>query len=433
MPNSTLSKGTDSRFYYGWVITILAALMYCVKSGILLYGSGPIVDALIKEYGWTNSEVGLAFSLKSWFGFLTPLVGWTLIKYGPRKVLWISGLITGVAAILTAFATSPITFMFTYGVGLAIGLVFTSFLSIFAIVNNWWVSKRGLHTGIVNGAGGLGSAIFVPLVGWMIVSFGWKSAMIYSGIIILVLAVIPQWIFFRDRPQDMGLEPDGGKVDKIEDGKPKNYYYSPVDWNVKDALKTFQLWFIMLAWCGLTWGFISVIIFAYTYLMGKGLTLAQVGSIQGVQGIFTIIGSVITGLLVDRFGPRKMLITACLVNAAGIIILVLADSLAMYWTYTIILGLGVGMTTPCVIPMIASYFGNKNFGAIQGSVLWLTAVTAGICPLVMGYIADKTGYVNGFLIGAVICLVGGILAWAAKPPKVPTTYNNIKDENFIQA
>jgi MFS family permease len=427
-----MPKEAGSRLYYGWVITILAALMYCVKSGVLLYGSGPIVDALIKEYGWTNSEVGLAFSLKSWFGFLTPIVGWTLIKYGPRKVLWISGLITGLAAILTAYATSPITFMLTYGVGLAIGLVFTSFLSIFAIVNNWWVTRRGLHTGIVNGAGGLGSAIFVPLIGWMIVSFGWKSAMIYSGMIILIFAVIPQWILFRDRPQDMGLEPDGGIKDKKEE-RQKYYYFSPVDWNVKDALKTYQLWFIMLAWCGLTWGFISVIIFAYTYLMGKGLSLAEVGTIQGAMGIFTVIGSIITGLLVDRFGPRKMLILACLVNAAGIIILVLADSIFMYWSYSIILGFGVGMTTPCVIPMIASYFGNKNFGGIQGSVLWLTAATAGLCPLVMGIIADKSGYVTGFLIGAAICLVGGVLAFAAKPPKVPKKYLDQTDEIPIQS
>jgi MFS family permease len=128
-----------------------------------------------------------------------------------------------------------------------------------------------------------------------------------------------------------------------------------------------------------------------------------------------------------------MLVAACLVNALGILSLVIADSLFMYWTYSIVLGLGVGMTTPCVIPMIASYFGNKNFGAIQGSVLWLTAATAGLCPLVMGYVADKSGYVTGFLVGAAICLVGGILAWAAKPPKVPAKYKDQTNDIIIQA
>ncbi|MGG4198493.1 MFS transporter [Peribacillus frigoritolerans] len=420
MTNSEMTKSkAKPTFYYGWVITVLAALMYGVKSGILLYGSGPIIDALIKEYGWSNSEVGIAFSLKSWFGFLTPIVGYAIVKYGPRRVLWISGVVTAAATIMTAFATTPIQFMVTYGIGLAIGMVFTSFLSIFAIVNNWWVGKRGLHTGIVNGAAGIGAAIFVPLMAWMIASFGWQNAMIYSGLIILVFAVIPQWIFFRDRPEDMGLTADDGVVEE----KAKKYYFSPVDWKTKDAIRTHQLWFVMLAWCGLTWAFMSVTLFAYTYLLGKGLSLGQVSAIQGGMGLFTVLGSLIAGLLVDKFGPRKILILTSIVNTAGILILIMANSVPMLWVYSLVLGLGVGMTNPCVIPMIASYYGNKNFGAIQGSVQWLLGLTAGLCPIVMGFIADQTkDYTTGFTIGIAVCGIAALLAWAAKPPKAPAHY-----------
>jgi|GEM_PF-2260797 len=416
------------RFYYGWVITALAALMYGVKSGILLYGSGPLVDALLKQYKWSNTEIGIAFSLKSWFGLLTPLVGIALIKWGPRKVLWISGLVTVIATALTAYISTPLQFMLTYGVGLAIGMVFTSFLSIFAIVNNWWEARRGLHTGIVNGAAGIGSAVFVPLIAWMLATYGWKQAIIYSAVILLVLGVIPQWILFRDRPEEKGQKMDGGVIALNEYTKTKSYYFSPVDWDVKDALRTYQLYFILLAWCGMTWGFISVIIFAFTHLTNIGLSLAQVSSIQGAMGVFTVIGSLVTGYLVDRFGPRPMLVITSLTNALGIILLIVTKSAAIAWAYSVVLGFGIGMTVPCVIPMIASYYGNKNFGAIQGSVMWILSATSGICPLVMGMIADKIGYTSGFAIGAVVCIIGGVLAWVSKPPTVPARYSERKQE-----
>lgn len=106
MKNSiNLSK--NRRFYYGYVITFLAMLTYCAKSGILLYGAGPLVDVLVRSLNWSNTEIGLAFTVKGFVGLLSPLVGLAVIKWGPRNILWYSGIVTTICFGLTAFATKP--------------------------------------------------------------------------------------------------------------------------------------------------------------------------------------------------------------------------------------------------------------------------------------------------------------------------------------
>lgn len=320
----------------------------------------------------------------------------------------------------------------TYGLGLGIAMQFTQYISVYALINNWWESKRGTMSGIVNGAGGIGQVIFLPLATWLLVAMDFKSAIILLAIILFVMAVLPQFIFVRNHPEQMGLRIDGGVVGELKTEKPKKYYFSSFEWQVKDAIRTYQLWFIILSWGAGTWAFISLTVFGFTHLTNQGFSTAMVATAMGAMGLTTIIGSLGAGICVDHFGPRIVLVMSKVLLAIGYGLFMTVPNIPLLWVTIVILGIATGMNTPAVVTMIPSYFGNKNYAAIQGSVMWLLSIISAASPLVSGWLADKTGnYTTTFAISLVIALVGAVLAGAAKPPVVPAHY--VEKEKPIQA
>lgn len=424
MKTSTLSPAKPG-FFYGYVITILAMLTYFAKSGILLYGAGPLVNELIKSLNWSNTDIGMAFTIKGIVGLLSPIVGIVVLRWGPRNVLWYSGIVTVICFGLTAYVTEPWQFVLTYGLGLGIAMIFTQNIAVFTLVNNWWEAKRGAMVGIVNGAGGVGQLVFLPMITWLLVVTDFKTAILIMAVILFIVGVLPQFIFVRNHPEQMGLQKDGGLASTVKVEKPhKRYYFSPVDWKVKDAIRSFPLWCIVLSWGASTWAFLTLTVFGFTHLADKGFSTSLVATAMGAMGITTIIGSLIAGMVVDRFGPRIVLILSKVFLALGYALFISVSSTELLWVTVIILGFATGMNTPAVSTMIPSYYGNKNFAAIQGSVIWVLSLVSAASPLVSGYVADKTGSYNlAFTISLVIIAVGIVLAWLAKAPAVPKHYS----------
>lgn len=423
MKTLTLSSKKQG-FFYGYIITILAVLTYFAKSGILLYGAGPLVNELIKSFNWSNTEIGLAFTIKGLVGIVSPIVGIVVLKWGPRNVLWYSGIITAIIFALTAYVSQPWQFVLTYGLGLGIAMIFTQNIAIFTLINNWWETKRGTMVGIVNGAGGVGQLIFLPLITWLLMVTDFKNAILIMAVILFIIGVLPQFIFIRNHPEQMGLQKDGGSASNVKEKPKKRYYFSPFDWNVKDAVRSYQLWFIVLSWGASTWAFLTLTVFGFTHLTNKGFSATFVATAMGAMGITTIIGSLIAGMFVDRFGPRIVLVLSKVFLAIGYALFISVSSTEMLWVTIVILGFATGMNTPAVSTMIPSYYGNKNFAAIQGSVIWVLSLISAASPLVSGWVADKTGsYNTAFTITFVIIVIGIVLAWAAKPPAIPTRYS----------
>ena len=415
LSSSHVQKG----FYYGWVITGLAGLMYMVKAGILTYGAGPMNEALVREFGWSNTEIGLAFSLGGLFFWLTPIVGVVTVKYGPRLILGGSGLLVSLALFATAFISEPWHFVLSQGIAIAIISQFTVMLPMYAIINNWWLTKRGTNAGLVNGLGGLGGLIFVPILAWLLVTYGWKVSLIVMSIVVLLFATLPQWFLFRNHPSEKGQEIDNGVVpNKKENEKTNtNLYISPIDWTVKDAIRTPQIWVVMLIFGAVTATFIASTYYGFLHLRNMGVSVLVASSIQGSLGVFTAISSILTGFLIDRLGARKLIIAACLLNGIGIILLIFSSTPIIAWVYAIVFGLATGIMLPCVTTIIASYYGAKNYAAIQGSAQWILSICASLTPLIAGIIADATGsFQSVFIFSGALCFIALIFAIMLKPP-----------------
>ena len=76
------------------------------------------------------------------------------------------------------------------------------------------------------------------------------------------------------------------------------------------------------------------------FLAMTDLSLVQIGSALSLSALLTMPGAFVIGSLVDRFGPRQMMLIGNLVQAAGMVAYLWADSLLAVALWTALLNLG---------------------------------------------------------------------------------------------
>ena len=138
-------------------------------------------------HSFTESELALTFSISIFIFALTTMVSGRLQdKYGPRIVCVIGALLFGGGFILTSLSSSLIYLYLFYGIlaGAGVGFVYVCPLS---TCLKWFPNHKGIITGVVVGAFGLGSFVFIPLIQTFLNHFTLSQTLIYLGFIFLFL------------------------------------------------------------------------------------------------------------------------------------------------------------------------------------------------------------------------------------------------------
>src|SRR5205814_9660221 len=107
-------------------------------------------------------------------------------------------------ALLTTVMSAPWQLYLLWGVVVGLGTGCMASVLAASVANRWFVQRRGLVLGALTAAGATGQLIFLPGLGWLAQSAGWRLAAIAVGL--AALAVVPVVaLSLRNRPPDLGL------------------------------------------------------------------------------------------------------------------------------------------------------------------------------------------------------------------------------------
>lgn len=146
-----------------------------------------------------------------------PLIGKLIDRWGVRRILAYSALITGIGILLTVTASTPFELWLWFGILASIGFGGASSVAASIAVTNWFNKKRGLALGIITSGFRASQFFMVPLALGVIREKGWEAASLTLGGILVVLAFPLLLLFLKNRPSDMGLQPYGGSPDNQSD------------------------------------------------------------------------------------------------------------------------------------------------------------------------------------------------------------------------
>ncbi|MDA3627566.1 MFS transporter [Saccharopolyspora sp. WRP15-2] len=99
-----------------------------------------------------------------------------------------------------------------------------------------------------------------------------------------------------------------------------------------------------------------------------GLGAAQIGFLNTMTFTATALGRLVTGVIIDRFGRRTMLMINLIIFAGGSLLCALAPNYAVLAAGRFIVGFGLGGEISVAVIMMAEFFAAKHRGTAVGLI-----------------------------------------------------------------
>src|SRR5215470_17790350 len=169
--------------------------------GLALYGLPLYYDFMVKEFGWSRTQVtsGNALSklvIGPLFGFIA---GWVVDRFGPRRLM-IAGILMAGGAVIGLSGMSSLWMFYLFYLFNAVGYVCGGPLPNQVLLSRWFDKGRGKAMGFAYLGIGVGGAIAFKLANAMEKSFGWHTALMTMGILMIAIAFPMAW-FVKDAPE----------------------------------------------------------------------------------------------------------------------------------------------------------------------------------------------------------------------------------------
>ncbi len=393
------------KIYYGWVVV---AAFFAI--GVTLYGIhlsfGVFFKSIESEFNLTRAATSAILSTNLLLaGICAFFAGWALDRYGPKIVILLMGLFTGLSLVLTSQTNSVWQLFITYSLLLAMGTGAVYVVPMSA-VSRWFGKQRGLALGIAGAGIGLGMAVVAPLATYLITNFNWQMSYLIIGLIAW-LVVIPLSRFLKKDPHEVGTLPDGAKSVDI---KTVENYVPTSTLSLIQAFRTRSFWLLLFNWFLFAANTFFVMTHVVPHITDIGFSAAQAATVLSLVGGSALVGRVLMGIIADRIGRKVTAISCVLLQAGAMMWLIWAQDLWVFYLFAMVYGLGFGGTSPVMAALVGDTFGLGELGAILGMLEVGFGVGAAIGPAIGGYIFDVSrSYFLAFLSGAVAMLIVALL------------------------
>lgn len=401
-------------FFYGWIVAGSAFTVLMITYGVQ-YSFGVFVPRMVADLGWQRASLGAVFSLYGvvYMGF-TMVTGRLTDRLGPRRVITIGGLLLGSGIALSAFVGAPWQLYLSYGVLAALGMS-TAYIPCNMTVARWFIRRRGLAVGLSSCGASVGILIVPLIVLFAIENWGWRHAMLGSGVVLCGLSCLAAQ-FMRLDPSELNLEPDGDDPALI--AKRTENADVQKSWTFAEAARTSAFWWFIasfaLALLTMTIPFVHLAQFA------ADLGLAEIhGALCiSVIGASALFGGIGLGALSDRLGPLRALQIGLVAQILAYLSFVLWAGVVGMYVGAVAFGLFYGSFVAIFPSLLAERFGRAHAGEIGGYIVGGGGLLGAWGPAAAGYFRDTQGnYALAFIAATAVAVIA-LLAFSALPKPV---------------
>lgn len=165
-----------------------------------------------------------------------------------------------------------------------------------------------------------------------------------------------------------------------------------------------------------TWGLGEgfFIYFQPLYLQQWGANSIEIGGILGAVGIVLALSQIPTGILVDKFGPYKIMWLSWVLGVIATAGMVLASSLTVFVISYLLYGL-TGFGAIAMNAYVINNRGKLSVGRALSLISGMYNLGAVMGPIAGGQIADRLGLRSIYIVAGVIFVISTIIVMFASP------------------
>src|SRR5476649_240960 len=390
------------KLHYGWVVVAAGALMGCVAIGSL-FSLAVFLQPMSTATGWSRTGISTAMTLD----FLTMGIaafGWGALsdRFGPSIVVVIGAILLGLGLALASRATSLLEFQIVYGVvvGAAAGAVFVPTM---ATVTGWFDKHRSIAVSLVSAGMGMGPMTISPFASWLLTAgYNWRSAQLTIAIAAWVL-LIPAALLVRRAPQ---IDAPGVAMPGAADP----------GMTVGRALRSPQFIILALTYFCCCATHSGPIFHTVSYAIACGIPALAAVSIYSVEGLAGLGGRIVFGLAGDKFGAKRTVVVALVVQALGAGTYFFTRQIGEFYAVAIVFGMAYGGVMPLYSVIAREYFPMRIMGTLIGATSLVASLGMALGPALGGWIFDHFGTYGWLYIGSFAVGLGAAAIALAFPP-----------------
>lgn len=349
-----MHKKRIGNWYFGWNIVIAASLLTLLTSGLRM-SIGTFFLPIIEDLHFSRSVFSFIVAIGMLFyGIAMPIAGYLVNRYGTRNVLLLGTGIISVAAFWSVNATSPLSFLLSFGITLSFGTACVSAVSFTQLISQWFTKQRGLALVLLTTGSMAGIAIMLPIFTFLISLLGWKLTLMAFSVVFALIAVPVAFLIIREKPQDE----QAARVSAVSSVLP--------ELSIVAVFKTWPFWQICVGLfaCGFSMNLIGT--HGIPMLIDHGFDQMTSAYGIGMIGLVAIFSTVFLGYISDLVPRRYILASIYLVRGFGFIGLMLAASKWQLFTVAIIGGCVWAGSVSLSSAITADIYGVKLVGILSG-------------------------------------------------------------------
>ncbi|MFC1995397.1 MFS transporter [Chloroflexota bacterium] len=391
------------------MIVITSLIIICTLAGIK-YSFGVFFKPLQGEFELTRAATSSIFSAYTVLITVFAIIsGWALDRYGPRIVVCLMGLFTGVSLLITSQTNSLWQIFLSYSLLLSMGTAGTIPV-LTAVVSRWFDKKRGIALGIATSGIGLGILVAPPVAAYLISNLDWRMSYVVMGLVAWLVLISLAMLLRRD-PSEIGALPDGAKLSATRAGLTSAEEKSHLTGlSLQQAFRTRSFWAMLFNWLlfGMSIGLILTHIVPYA--TDVGIPAIQASTIISVTAGFQILARLLVGRISDRIGRKVPGIICAAIGTSTLIWLTQSQELWMLYLFATVFGLSWGGMAIVNLTLVSETFGSRSLGIIMGTLEVGFSMGLAIGAALGGFMFDITNnYVMAFLIAAAAVLTIAVL------------------------
>lgn len=391
---------------YRWVIVAAGGLLGCVAIGAMF--SLPVfLLPIARTTGWSVTGVSTAMTI----GFLAMSLGsvaWGTLsdRWGPRRVTLIGSVLLAVGLVLASRATTLLQFQLCFGV-LVGGAAAAIFAPLMACVTGWFDTQRSLAVSLVSAGMGMAPMTMSPFAAWLISKQDWRTSLLVIAAV--AAGVMIPLTFLLRRPPALEAKADvpaAGEPGAMM--QPGQLIRSPL--------------FIILCltnfFCCATHS--GPIFHTVSYAVSCGIPMITAVTIYSVEGLAGLGGRVVFGLLGDRFGAKRTLVSGLLLQAIGATAYFFVRGLGGFYAAAAVFGFIYAGVMPLYAVLARENFPLRMMGTVIGGTAMAGSLGMATGPVIGGLIYDRFGSYGWLYLGSGAIGVGAFLmAMMFRPKECP--------------
>ncbi len=409
---------------------VLAAAFVIITMSIgTLFTLGVFLQPIEESLGWSRSGIG-AIGLFNWIvmGAGGVVSGFVSDRLGTRRVVLVGAALLGLGLVLSSYVQEMWQLYVSFGLLVGAG-VSTFYVPLTVLAIKWFEGRRGMAAAVVSAGNGLGILALAPLTRWLINELDWRAAFLVLGNLAWVV-VVPCALLLR--------APDGQPAGKFpfssssssSAGAQKWPPHSPSGGQPSRALGfdgrapwgTWPFWAIALTHFCCCAAHSGPLFHLVTHAMEQGVGKMAAASILGASGLTSIFGRIGTGIVADRVGAKRTLLSALSLQAVLIFLYLFATSAGALYALSLAFGVAYGGAMPLYPVVTREHFGERLLGTAYGGVFFISCIGMGLGSYAGGAIHDLLGTYQWLFLGSfAIAVMAVVLGVTLRPPAaIPT-------------